>query len=203
MSLKKITPKESAFKYNPKVNEIYLISDLKFDLNKDSLKFELDQNPHGEPMLTAIESMEANEDFSEVKFHANYRGESVDFQVTNATAYDASIYRIIHSVNEGEMVPKYNPEDLDKVDIIFNEGQLFQRYLYKYQEYDLLDTFTVIREENELYLIIQEPWKKVKVQSLSVDSGSIICKTSEEEVAYTLDVNDFILRIVKELFSKM
>ncbi len=201
MSLKEITPKESGFKYNPKVSEICLISDLKFYLNKRSLKFELDQNPHGEPNLTEIGKIEANEDFSQVNFNSNYRDEDINFQITNKTSYDISIFKIIYLVNSGKLNPIYSPNDLDKVEILFSEEQLFQIYLHKYQEYELIDALTITRETDGFYVIKQNPWRKIKLKNISIDDLNIVCNTSEEVVIYPLDVNDFISRIIKELLA--
>ena len=181
------------------VDELYLVSDLKFWLNENSLKFELDQNPHGEPKLAEIEGMEANEDFSQITFNSNYRNENVSFQLNIETDYDASIFRIIHSVNNGVISPVYNPDDLDKVEILFKDGKLFQVYLYKYRDYELLETLTVIYEQGEYFIVKQNPWKKIKLENLSLRDEKIICSTSEEQIKYKLDVNEFVLRIVEDL----
>src|SRR5579859_6067249 len=100
MSLKKINPTESAFFYNPRGKEFYLVSELKFYFNKDSRQFELDQNPHGEPKFTKINGLIVNTGFSEMEFDAVYRSKDTHFKFSSDYNCDKILYKTIAGISK-------------------------------------------------------------------------------------------------------
>lgn len=197
---KKITPQESSFKYNPKVGEICFISDLKFYLNKD-LKFQLDQNPHGVPVLSEITDIESNEDYSIISFNSNFRNENIKFIINSKYKCDNFILKTIKLVNDNKIKPTFNNDDLDKVEISFRKGKLLSIYIYKYKNYNLIDSLTIINENNELYLIKQNPWKKEKLKTINMINNKFIYEIETGSFSFSLDVNDFILKIINNLID--
>ncbi|SEM48465.1 hypothetical protein SAMN05421856_103479 [Chryseobacterium taichungense] len=195
----KIKVRESAFKYDPTLREISLITDLRFVYRSDS--FKLDSNQHGEENLIPIKNIKKEE--NKLEFSAESEGEEINFELTSKTALDNLFFDIIAGFNQ--IIDK-SSVDLDRIELIFKNGLISAFYIYKNilkdDEYQLLDSLRVISEPDGLFLIKQKPFRKIKLSKIYLEDKTIICESEEsEKYDFTLDVNDTVFKMISNIFS--
>ncbi|MBQ4818696.1 hypothetical protein [Aquimarina sp. MMG016] len=199
MQLKKIKPKESSIRYNPKINELTFVSELKFSFNKEKEEFQLDQNPNGEPSLVIIDEIRTEDNFEKLIIQANYRNKNTEFTLNSDKYYDRIIYETLVDFNKDN----FNiTSDEDKIEMIFTSGNISKIYCYKYEGYNLKESLSIISEDNKLFLIKQNPWSKNEILSLEINQNQIICTLKSETYKYVLEVQPFIKDLIKKLINK-
>ena len=186
----------ASFKFNPKVNELCIVTDYKFYLNADKRIFELDRNPYGEPELIPIMNVTYEEKGSILNFDATYHGEKTIYSLKSEYGCLKIMYKILST--SGSFDFKKDTQDKDKIELIFNNGNLSKIYFYKYVDYQLVDSLAVTSEENKLFLITQNPWEKNMILERYWDNDTLVFKTKSKEHHYKPDVQPFILQTIKE-----
>ncbi|RPE09520.1 hypothetical protein EGT74_21250 [Chitinophaga lutea] len=193
--------KTSAFKYDPVTSEVSLITDLKFVYRSGS--FQLDANQHGEEDLIAITGVRKGE--NKLEFSAEANGKPVNFELTGNHSIDNLFFDIIAGFNGP--IPA-SPDDLDKIEVVFQDGDLSAFYIYKKMlksgEYQLLDALRIIRETDGLFLVRQKPFRKIKLSKVYPESNVIACESIDgERYGFTLDVNEAVLGLINRLFLQL
>lgn len=195
-----ISPTETAFFYHPRGHDLGFYSGMKFYFNKNSRSFEIDQNPHGEPMLAKIRNIEGNADFTRVAFDTRYRRTPTHFEISCQYDCDRILYRTLAEISETLFA--FNEEDRDNVDLTFDKGLLSRLSLHKHVDTKLVDFLNIVREADALYLIKQRPWARVRLEGHVVVSGrEISARAGSEEITYHLDIQGFIGDIVARLVN--
>ncbi len=201
MLIQNIKPKYSGLKYNSKVNELILISDLVFSFNIQNELIELDQNPFGDPSLVSINDFKKSEDNSLVTFQSKYRGKEASFNISLENSVDKVVFNTIKKINDKTFKPLFSETDLDKIDLQFLNGKLSKLYLYKYKDFNLIDSLSVVNENEGLYLIKQNPWSKILLNQLTINKDVIKCEGEKESFNYTLNLNQDIISMITELLQ--
>ncbi|MBT2564525.1 hypothetical protein J7E50_16745 [Pedobacter sp. ISL-68] len=195
--MKIIKPKASGITYEPKVKELCLIADLKFSYSLDLNKFLLDENPHGEPSLKDIFDVVVDDKFTTLSFRSIYRNKETIFKLERQHEIDSLIFEAISNFD----LKVIGQNELDKFQLFFEEGKFKELDLYKQNEkYELIDSLTVISEEDEIILIKQNPWGRFKVDNLAcADQKQLDYSLNNGDTgSYPLDINN----TVYNLFSK-
>lgn len=195
----KIKVKESAFKYDPILSEISLITDIRFVYRAGS--FKLDANQHGEENLILIENLKKEE--NKLEFSAESEGEEINFELTSKAPIDNLFFDLIANFKTEIEESK---EDLDKIEFIFKNGLISAFYIYKNilkdDEYQLLDSLRIINEPDGLFLIKQRPFRKIKLSKIYFEDKTIICESSDSErYDFVMNVNEKVLEIISSIFS--
>ncbi|MEY8761085.1 hypothetical protein [Chryseobacterium tongliaoense] len=195
----KIEVKESAFKYDPVLSEISLITDLRFVYRSNS--FKLDSNQHGEENLIPLKNIKKGE--NKLEFSAESEGEEINFELISKTVLDNLFFDIIADFNK---TIDESSTDLDRIELIFKNGLISAFYIYKNilndDEYQLLDSLRIIKEPEGLFLIKQKPFRKIKLSKIYFENKMIVCESDESErYDFTLDVNGTVLEIISGIFS--
>lgn len=197
----KIKVKESAFKYDPVLSEISLITELRFVYGSGT--FQLDANQHGEEHLIPINNVKKEE--NKLEFSAESNGEKIDFELTSKMAIDNLFFDTIVNFNK---TINESAEDLDKIELIFKNGDVSAFYIYKKilrnDEYELLDSLRIIREGDDLFLIKQKPFRKIKLLKMYLENKVIVCESTDYKLYnFTLDVNETVLGLIRQIFSHL
>lgn len=197
----KIKVKESAFKYDPILSEISLITELRFVYGSGT--FQLDANQHGEEHLIPINNVKKEE--NKLEFSAESNGEKIDFELTSKMAIDNLFFDTIVNFNK---TINESAEDLDKIELIFKNGDVSAFYIYKKilrnDEYELLDSLRIIREGDDLFLIKQKPFRKIKLLKMYLENKVIVCESTDYKLYnFTLDVNETVLGLIRQIFSHL
>lgn len=201
MLVKKIRPKVSVFRYDSSVKELCLVSELSFCWNPNSLKFEVDQNSHGEQKLTKISNLTHREDFSEISFDCEYRNEQTNFVLSSKNEYDRILYHfLVKGLGETFSFPE---NDLDKVELIFEAGKFETLRLTKSVNFEVVDALTISKKEGDFSLILFNPWRKLKLESVEMQEHTLVNKTEEGEIIYKTDLQSSIIEILKPLLKSV
>lgn len=177
-----------------------IVSELKFYFNKNTLQFELDQNPHGEPRLTRIKDLKLSADDSQLEFDAVYRSKDTQFKLLSEYPFDKTLYQTMAGITDSGFA--FRQEDTDKVELIFQDGALSKVYMYKHVDLQLVDSLTIIREDGVFYLIKQRPYAKIPVDSIVAADSNIICRTASEEFRYSVNDQEYIWNILSGLINE-
>lgn len=200
MSIKKIKPKESAFKYDPTAKQLCLVTDAKFYFNFDTQKFEIDQDPYSDPDCTPLLNISLKDDLSELQFDAVYRGKETRFVISITNSCDKILYDFFSRVtNEGFSIAK---NDVDDLQLVFENGKLESLKVYKLSKaQELLDSLFIAFDEGRHYLIEEDPWRKIELNAIEATDGKIISKSENEEFIYNLETQPLIFDTVKKLIE--
>jgi hypothetical protein len=195
-----IRPTGSAFFYNPRSGELCLVSELKFYFNRDTHQFELDQNPHGEPILTKIRNLKLSSDFSEMEFNAIYRYKNTQFRLLSDYPVDKTLYRTIAGIPDSGFA--FKDDEKDSIELIFNQGVLSGISVHKRIDSKLADSLRIIREDGAFHLIKQRPYAKLSLISIDAADNRIIYRTTSEEFSYSVNIQEYIWNILGQLISE-
>ncbi|WP_431293203.1 hypothetical protein [Pedobacter sp. P26] len=151
--MKKIEAKDTLFFYSPNMEELTLYAGVKFSYNFKKRQFQLDMNPDGESRLTDVENFKINEAFTQIEFDINYKNKAIAYTVSSNFNTCKYAFEIINNLNES-IIPD---NDLDKVDLYFEQDVLTHLYVSKTKDYQLIDSLRLISENNTCYLIRNKP----------------------------------------------
>lgn len=198
-SIEKIKTDDCAFKYNPASRDLTLGIGHAFSFNYRSQKFELDQNPFGDPNLVPVNDVVFSSDFSQLTFDARYQRKQRKFAITAANEYQKIMFEFFARVNATGFTTE--DCDADHVELHFEKGKLSLIRIYKRPKplQHLVDSLRIIGEADHYSLIKQAPWRKFNLNSLVVNNNKLISRSAEEEFVYPLDVQPVILETVKRL----
>ncbi|PJJ84425.1 hypothetical protein [Mucilaginibacter auburnensis] len=197
--IKKIRVKESAFKYDPALNQISLFTDLRFVYQSSS--FKLDLNQQGEEDLIPIKN--AQREKNKLVFSAEYKGEEIDIELIGSTALENLFFDIITDFHQPI---RQSSSDLDTIELIFKNGIIKAFYIYKNilqkNKYQLIDSLRLVNEPDGLFLIKQKPFRKIRLAKVHLEIQTIVCESTEfDRYHFTLDVNETVLEIISNIFS--
>lgn len=200
-SIEKIKPDACAFKYNPAISDLTLGIGLGFSFNFRSQKFELDQNPFGDPNLVPMNNVAVSDDFSQITFDARYQRKQRQFVMTAANECHKIMFELFARVNATGFT--IADSDADHVELHFEQGRLSLIQIHKRPKplEDLVDWLDIVREADRYCLLKQRPRSKVDLKSVTVDEHKLISRSADEEFVYPLDVQPVILETVKRLIA--
>jgi hypothetical protein len=200
MQLKKIKLNESAFVYHPGYNNLFLAMHLQFFYNYKSQQFEVNNNPHGDPHLIPMNNVVMSDDFSQLSFDAKYQGKERQFQITAIHECDKIMFELFSRLRNNDLLAI--DEDLDDLRLVFENGKLESIKGYKNSKTDgLIDSLNIISEEGSYSLIIQDPWRKINLNSIVVDNNKLISRSADEEFLYNLDIQPVLVETIKRLID--
>jgi len=199
MPVKLIKPTGSRFSYNPRAGELCVVPELKFYFNRDTHQFELDQNPHGEPLLAKLKNLTLSSDSSELEFEAKYRREDIQFKLVSEHPVDKIIYRMMAEIPDSGFA--FRDDEHDSVELLFDEGALSTVSLFKRIDNKMVDFLRIIKEDGVFIQIKQRPFAKIPLNSIVAGDGRIIYRTDSEEFSYTVDVQKYIWNILSRLMN--
>lgn len=197
--IKKISVKESVFKYDPALNQISLFTELRFVYQSGS--FKLDLNQHGEEDLITVKNTQREK--NKLAFSVEHTGEKIDIELTATTALENLFFDIIADFHQPI---RQSSTDLDTIELIFQNGIIKAFYIYKNilqdSGYQLIDSLRLVNEPNGLFLIKQKPFRKIRLAKVRLDIQTIVCESVEfDRYHFTLDVNETVLEIISNIFS--
>lgn len=199
MQVKKIKPNQSAILYNSNIDELILISELKFMYSENI--FFLDQNPHGESLPTKLNNLKSNEDFSVLNFQCNFRNSEVEFSLESDHYYDKTIFKSLAN-SEFRLAPIKSPKR-DKIQLFFSHGEFNKAYFYKYKDYKLLDALTILNENGNLFLVKQNPWSKNEIKEFKLLDDNIACELNDEYYNFKLETQSSILGMLEGIINQI
>lgn len=187
-----------AFKYDPSIRDLTLGIGHAFCFSQISQRFELDQNPFGDPNLVPMNNVVFSDDFSQLTFDARYQRKHRQFVITAANEHQKTMFEFFARLNEKGF--KTEDNDADKVDLLFKDGKLDSIEIYKYSEgCELLDSLHIFSEAGHYILLKHRPRRKFNLSSIRVDHHKLISRSADEEFVYNLDVQPVIYEAVKRL----
>lgn len=162
------------------MEELTLCAGVKFSYNFKTRQIQLDMNPDGESRLTDLENLEINESFTQIEFDINYKNKAIAYTVSSNFDTCKYAFEIINNLNES-IIPD---NDLDKVDLYFEQDVLTHLYVSKTKDYQLIDSLRLISENNNCYLIRNKPeYSKKRVDDISVQDGEV-SKLQRENISF-------------------
>ena len=193
----KRTITESALQYDPVMQALSVrLADIRL-VHHDGV-LQLDRNPHGEESLTPVTDMQREEGV--LRFTADRR----TFELTGSSYVETLLF---DQIGQGLGTSEAPSEILDKIELFFQQGALSTCYLYKNKleadEYKLLDSLRIVREEEGLFLIKQKPFRKMKLRRLGCEDRTLVCETeSGERHTFLLQVNGAVVGLVTGLLTQ-
>lgn len=196
MSVIKIIPTRSFVIYDPFSKYMSLISGVKFHLNRSNMKFYIDQNPEGEADPVPIFNLDWKEHVSCLEFEAYYRGEKSTFQLSSNYECDKIIYKFLTLTLDENIL--FQNTDTEKVTLSFENGKISSIDIFKYIDSKMVDSLAIFSEAGKLFLLKQNPWEKIKLDSLTLKNNTILCKYKNDVIIYHLYINPFVLTFMND-----
>lgn len=179
--MRNIQAKDTLFFYNPNTEDLTLYAGVKFSYNFKKKQFQLDINPDGESRLTDIENFKINEALTQIEFDINYKNKAIAYTVSSN--FDTCKYAF-EVINNESIIPD---NDLDKVDLYFEQDVLTHLYISKTKEYQLIDSLRLISENNNCYLVRNKPeYSKKRVDDISVHDGKVSINAEGKDFFFEL-----------------
>jgi hypothetical protein len=198
MPLEVAEPELTAFRYNPAVRELMVAVGHPFYFSQRSQQFELDTNPFGDPHLATMKHVVFSHDCSELTFDAKIRRKQRHFVITAANEHKKILLETFAQLNANGFTTR--DDEVDHVQLRFQDGRLTSLQIYKSaKDCELLDSLRIVGETDGYSLIKQAPWRKFKLNSVTVDDNRLISRSADEEFVFRLDVQPVIVEIVKRL----
>ncbi|QDW27532.1 hypothetical protein FFJ24_022935 [Pedobacter sp. KBS0701] len=194
--MKKIEAKDTLFFYSPNMEELTLYAGVKFSYNFKKRQFQLDMNPDGESRLTDVENFKINEAFTQIEFDINYKNKAIAYTVSSNFDTCKYAFEIINNLNES-IIPD---NDLDKVDLYFEQDVLTHLYVSKTKDYQLIDSLRLISENNTCYLIRNKPeYSKKKVDNILVQDGKVSITAEGKDVFFEFNLSPVVYKIIEDM----
>ncbi len=204
MHTNQITPTGLCFRYDPKVNEFVIFVGLKFVSMENPPKFAIDINPHMERELVEIYSLRANANYQGLVLEVDYEGEN-EKTIIESTGYSSSyLMKTIVGMMKEEKLWDFGDskeDNIDNIEILFENEEIQKIYIYKYNDYELVDSLTVVREDDKLFIIFQNPWRKIEISKLNVIDNQVQCESESQKFTYPLDVNNRMYQILIDIIN--
>ncbi|MBC9929163.1 hypothetical protein [Chitinophaga qingshengii] len=163
-------------------------------------KFEINQQPFGEPDTKPLKNIVLKRDFSLLTFDAEYRRRETSFSISAANPCERAILAFFAHVNENGF--SISESDLDDTQLVFKNGLLFSITIYKNtKEYQLIDSLDIFTEGGALTLMRRDPWEKLKLDKLLLESSNIISQSGDRQFTYHLDMQAFIFDTIKKMIE--
>jgi len=194
--MKKIEAKDTLFFYSPNMEELTLYAGVKFSYNFKKRQFQLDMNPDGESRLTDVENFKINEAFTQIEFDINYKNKAIAYTVSSNFDTCKYAFEIINNLNES-IIPD---NDLDKVDLYFEQDVLTHLYVSKTKDYQLIDSLRLISENNTCYLIRNKPeYSKKKVDNILVQDSKVSITAEGKDVFFEFNLSPVVYKIIEDM----
>ncbi|NSL90402.1 hypothetical protein ECE50_026505 [Chitinophaga sp. Mgbs1] len=200
MPVKKIAPVITVFCYHPRFHEFYVAADLKFYYNRHTGSFEMDHHPHSDPFPVPVE-LHNTADAGILQFDTVYRGQQTTYELTALHPWDIVIFNLIREISHTDFT--FHDDDKDKIELIFEEGDLSKIYFYKHEDDQLIDSLRIVRYEGSLHLVRQRPFTRIPLKGLQLEGNQLLAHTATEIIPYTLHTQPFILGIMKQLLENI
>jgi hypothetical protein len=193
------TPELSAFKYDPGINDLILGMGHALCFNQRSQRFEFDKNPFGDPHLVPMNNVLLSDDYSRLAFEAKYERRERQFVITAANECHRIMFELFARLNASGF--KTADGDADHVQVHFEKDRLSSIEIYKHPKplEELTDALHIFGEAGQYFLVKQQPWRKLRLSSLTMQGNALISRSADEELVYTLDVQPVILETVTRL----
>ncbi|HEY0681636.1 MAG TPA: hypothetical protein VGD45_04860 [Steroidobacter sp.] len=187
-----------AFKYNPWIRDLTLGIGHAFCFSQIPQRFELDQNPFGDPNLVTMNNVAFSEDFSQLTFDARYQRKHRQFVITAANEQQKIMFEFFARLNANGF--RTQDDEADHLELHFEKGGLDSIQIYKNDERcNLLDSLRIFSEAGRYFLVKQCPWRKFELTSMRVDDHRWISRSADEEFVFDLQVQPVIYETVKRL----
>lgn len=196
--LTKLNPTGSSFRYDPLSNDLVLTVGVQFYYNYELQRWEINQNPYEDAEPVPIGNVMVSADACQLSFDANYQGKDRKFEVTARYEPEKIMLRFFLQLHSGEKLAL--PEDVDDIQLIFEKGNMESIKIYKHsKELTLISSLNIVSEKRKFSLIKQKPWRKFELKAIKLIDGAIVSYSSDEEFVFHLNVQPFILKLIKEL----
>lgn len=199
MLKKKLTVTNSSFLYDPTMNDLNIALGMSFYFNPVTGQFKVDQNPHGDPDLVAMENVEVKEDFSSLKFGALYRNKATEFSIQIKSKCDQELLRIFQSLQNTSF--QFGDAEVQRVSFSFEQGNVTEILADKLLKGKVLDSLMIFGKEEEVYHIIQSPWERIKLDSISVGKKTLLSQASTRSFEYKFELPPMIMGFVESLIQ--
>jgi hypothetical protein len=194
--MKNIEAKDALFFYSPNMEELTLYAGVKFSYNFKTRQFQLDMNPDGESRLTDIENFKINEAFTQIEFDINYKNKAIAYTVSSNFDTCKYAFEVVNNLNES-IIPD---NDLDKVDLYFEQDVLTHLYVSRTKDYQLIDSLRLISENNNCYLIRNKPeYSKKRVDDILVQDGKISITVEGKDIFFEFNLSPVVYKIMENM----
>jgi len=190
-------PRASGFHYNPKWQELQIVSGVSLALNKKTLKFEVDRTPGDEEELVPIQGLSVAHDASGMTFNVEYEGDGVQFNLASKFRFDHVLYAAVNAIHAQSFS---FDSDEDSVSVSGRNGALYSFIVRNVRDPSEPYMRLAFREDG-LFNIIYIPHEKQPVSDLGFEDHTLILNVEGRKRSYTFASQGLILALIKDLLA--
>jgi hypothetical protein len=193
--LKKIkNPANFKFSYNPRIREINIFFGQSFYYNDIDCTFEVDQNPHGEPDLAAIQNLEFLENYDGLNFDANYRNRDTSFRISSDAKRGKILLGGMDSIAKNRF--QFPDSVLQRVSLICEGNDVTIEASKTDSDGEDIDSLWIFSEDGVFYLVIPKPWARFVLDELNIDGNRLSMKFDGKTAFYDFSLDPLIMNLV-------
>ena len=197
--MKHIKNQITKLEYNPFSHRLYFLTNALLCYNFDTFDFKIDNNPLGEPILSKIQNVKITDNNDKIELDTVFRRKERHIVLDCYNTINQYIYKLFATLQKLQF--HIRKEDMDRIVIIVENDVISEIEVYKrsLETNELLDTLTINRLENSLYLEEFCPYRKSLIEKVAFDGKAILLKTEEKERMFQFDIQDLIFDCFKNI----
>lgn len=201
MQKEKITTDASSLMYHPLTDDLVLTVGVQLYYNYDTQKFELNQDPYGDPDPVPVHHVAVKDDFSELSFEANYRGLPRQFIITAGYDTEKVLLQLFAQLNNNG--PLTVGRDMDHMQFIFDKGKLESIELYKHNKSaDIIESWDVFLDKGNYVLVSEIPrHTRVNLDALEVNGNKLNGRAGSREYVFRFSTQPVLVDAIKRLVA--
>ncbi|TDX87284.1 hypothetical protein B0I22_1472 [Epilithonimonas xixisoli] len=172
-----------------------IIAGEKFFYSTKTGRFEIDENPYGEPICKPIQNVKIID--GKLNFETLYKKEETEFIIASKFDADKQVFPYLVGMENRDFY--FSETDVDGIEIAFDKDKLVRIIFTRYENLVSKDFLTILLEKERS--IITYPFQKFDLKSIIIDKNTFKFETEEKVIEWQLQMNTLLIELIKRLIE--